>query len=372
MARHPVPDVGKVRRILILKWSALGDVALASAVMEDVRLAFPQARIDLNTMAAAARFFVNDPRFDEVFCIDVRRKGQRLRRWIEWIRRVRKARYDLLIDLQASDHSRMLIAALLLTGHRIPHRIGNRGGFPYTLEPAVRDRKAHAIEQMRSLLDAAGIPVRTRVPVLHAHAEDLTAARRLLQAHGLAPGRFAVLLPGSQARGRIKRWGWQRYAELGCHLLQHGGVDRIAVIGGPDETDDCAAIVAALEAHGTGTAVNLNMLPLLQIVPVCEQAAYIVANDTGNAHVAAAARRPLVVLCGPTDPRRVRPIGDHVIALQAQSGCLNCYAKACAHAAEPVCLARIEPRDVLRALANGVSGDIAVFRDGGKAAPGLT
>jgi heptosyltransferase-2 len=364
MARQQsAPDLGNVRRILIIKWSALGDVALASAIMEDVRRAFPHARIDLNTLAPAARFFAHDPRFDEVFCIDVRQKGRRMRRWIEWIRRVRKARYDLLIDLQASDHSRMLIAALLLAGHRIRHRLGNRGGFPYTLTPAVRDRQAHAIDQMRSVLHAAGIPARTAVPVLHPAPDDLATAARVLAQHGLHESRFAVLMPGSQLRGRIKRWGWQRYAELGRLLLADGAIERIVVVGGPDEADECSQIVAALNEARTGSAVNLHMLPLLQIVPVCERAACIVANDTGNAHIAAAAGRPLVVLCGPTDPRRVRPIGDHVIALQAKSDCLNCYARACAHAPEPLCLARIAPRDVMQALASGTAGDVAVFRN---------
>jgi len=56
-----------------------------------------------------------------------------------------------------------------------------------------------------------------------------------------------------------------------------------------------------------------------------------VANDTGTAHLASATGRPMVVICGPTDPRRVKPLGDNVDAFQAELPCINCYRKHCAH-----------------------------------------
>ena len=37
----------------------------------------------------------------------------------------------------------------------------------------------------------------------------------------------------------------------------------------------------------------------------------------------------MLVICGPTDPDRVKPVGDQVLALQAPSECLNCYRKDC-------------------------------------------
>lgn len=95
------------------------------------------------------------------------------------------------------------------------------------------------------------------------------------------------------------------------------------------------------------------MLPLLQIVPVCEHAFHIVANDTGNAHIAAAAGRSMTVLCGPTDPRRVKPLGHRVMALQADYPCLNCYGKTCRLAALPACMDALKP-DAVAELILGV------------------
>ena len=56
----------------------------------------------------------------------------------------------------------------------------------------------------------------------------------------------------------------------------------------------------------------------------------------------------MVVVCGPTDPYRVKPQGDNVVAIQADMPCINCYCKqACDHHS---CMKAIEPAHVMTAL----------------------
>ena len=333
----PLAGRDDIRRILIIKWSALGDAVIASALMEDVARAFPLAEIHLNTMAGCAGIFANDPRFTQVFSIDVRDRTRRWKNAWAWVRRVRSGRYDLLIDFQRSDHSRFLLALLVLMGGAPRHRLGNRGGFPFTRQPAVRDPRSHAFRMMQSVLESAGIPARTRHPVLYPTPESLAKVKAVRQQHGLEDGRYAVLLPGSHVAGRLKRWGSARYAELAGRLHRQG-VDRIVVIGGPDEIEDCATIATA------GEFVNLNgVLSLLEIAPLCAGATAIVGNDTGTAHFSSAAGRPLLVLCGPTDPRRVKPIGEQVVALQASLPCSSCYGKECVNPTHHACMSAITP-----------------------------
>ncbi len=327
-----------IRRILVIKWSALGDVVIASAVMEDIARAFPDAEIHLNTQPNCSGLFAHDPRFSQVWAIDVRSRTQRWSNNVAWLKRVRAGHYDLVIDLQRSDHSRFLLTLLWLSGGAPPIRIGNRGGFPYTHEPAVRDPSAHALPMMQSTLQAIGIPTSTQHPVLHAAPDRVAAIEALRQVQGLEDGRYVVLLPGSHAAGRLKRWGAARYAEL-ARLLHDQGVPRIVVIGGPDEVDDCAEIAAS-----GNHVVNLNgQLQLLDIALLCAGASAIIGNDTGTAHFASAAARPLLILCGPTDPRRVKPIGSNVLAVQAQLPCSSCYAKSCRNADHHACMKAITP-----------------------------
>jgi heptosyltransferase-2 len=342
----PVP-----RRILIIKWSALGDVVIASAIMEDIARAFPQAEIHLNTLPNCVGLFAHDPRFAQVFAIDIRHKGARWRNTLAWLRRVRAGRYDLVIDLQNSDRSRLLLALLALLPGAPRRRAGNRTGFPYTDGPAAVPGDAHVFDKMRAILATLGVPARTDHPVFHPGAESRERVALLRRAHGLEDGAYVVLLPGSQAGGRLKRWGTERYAEL-ARCLHQAGVPKVVLVGGPDEVDVCRQIAAVGDYM-----LDLNGVPgLLEIAPLCAGAAAIIGNDTGTAHFAAGAGRPLLVLCGPTDPRRVKPIGSHALAVQAELPCRNCYGKTCAIADTHACMRAITPAWVaarLPALAAG-------------------
>lgn len=341
---HDLPAHTGIRRILIIKWSALGDIVIASAVMEDIRRAFPTAEIDLNTMAPWDALFEHDPRFRRVFTVDLRRTERGLRGMRRWLRAVRAGRYDLIVDLQSNARARLLMALLRLTGARVPYRLGNHPGFGYNIYPAGLPAVIHAFDHLRASLRTAGIPTVTPRPVLHPGDTHHQRAAQLLREHRLNAGRYALFMPGCAAAHKLKRWGNARYIALARLLKEQGIVDKVALIGAKDELDDCREIAATCGPW----VVNLcGETRVLDIVPLAASACLIVSNDTGTAHVAATSSAPMVVICGPTDPRRVKPLGDNVATEQAQLDCINCYRKECSHHS---CMPLVTPGQVLTTL----------------------
>src|SRR3569832_1117400 len=113
MQGHPpvnLPARADIRRILLIKWSALGDIAVTTAVMEDVRRAFHNAEIDLNTLPPWQRLFEGDPRFRKVIAFPLR--GQVIKATLRGRRGGRSNRYDLICDFQSNDRSRILLTLL--------------------------------------------------------------------------------------------------------------------------------------------------------------------------------------------------------------------------------------------------------------------
>jgi heptosyltransferase-2 len=203
----------------------------------------------------------------------------------------------------------------------------------------------HAFDHLRVALHAGGIATPTPHPVLYPGPEHQARAALLMQQHELSADRYALLMPGCKAGGELKRWGARRYIALAINL-HNNGLERVVLIGSADDQDVCRRIAAECGDW----LVNLcGATTILDLVPLCAQARCIVSNDTGTAHVAAAGDRPLVVICGPTDPRRVKPIGDKVTTLQADIFCINCYRKDCAHHS---CMALISPERVFETLHN--------------------
>ena len=40
----------EIKKILIIKWGGMGDIILATSVMEDIYMSFPKSKIHLNTL----------------------------------------------------------------------------------------------------------------------------------------------------------------------------------------------------------------------------------------------------------------------------------------------------------------------------------
>ncbi len=346
MPAKPVnlPADSSIQRILIIKWSALGDLVMASALFEDIRRAFPRAEIHLNTQPANQALFAADTRFAKIIALATRAKSGKLGTLLRWLRSVRAGRYDLVVDLQTSDRSRFLLGVLQLTGSGIRHRVGNHGFWPYTIGPDDLPLNINPMLRMHTALKLAGIPTPTRHPVLAVPEHNRERVQHLLTQHEIVDGDYALLFPGCHPRGYLKRWGEQNYAELGRLLLEEGLVQHIVIAGGPDEVELGNTIAGRIGA----AAVNLcGATEMLDIIPLAEHARYIIGNDTGTSHLAACSERPQVVICGPTDPARVKPLGDQVIAIQADLPCSNCYRKHCAHHS---CMREVHPAQVLALL----------------------
>ncbi|HEY5700546.1 MAG TPA: glycosyltransferase family 9 protein [Gammaproteobacteria bacterium] len=338
-----LPSDATIRRILIIRWSAMGDVALASAAMQDVYEAFPNAEIHLNTLPPWERLFVADPRFRKIMAFDIRGPFAGAGGMLRWFNEVRRCRYDLIVDLQSNDRSRILVSLLWIFGRAPRYRVANHRRFPYNIGPAEGARPVHALEYMRCALAAAGIPGRTQVPVLHPPADSEARMLALREGHGIHEQSYAVFLPGCQAAGHLKRWGTLRYVAL-AKALHDRGLEKILLLGAADDEEECAGIQ---KACGDWVINCCGLTKPLDIISLCRPARLVVANDTGTAHVAAAADRPMVVICGPTDPRRVKPAGPQVRTLQAAVFCASCYRKHCSHHS---CMLLVTPEQVMAKL----------------------
>ena len=318
----------------------MGDVVIASAAFEAIYRAFPGCEIHLHTFPPWDRLFLDDPRFKKIIPINLRSGVSSV---AKWVREIRRNQYDLIVDLLSNDRSWGLMTLLWMTRAMPRYLLGNHRRFPYHIAPAPIPKPLNPVTQMHATLEAAGIPMVTGQPVLYPGSQHKRRADELLSANGVDRANFGILLPGSQAAGFLKRWGHANYSELATRL-RNNGIGNIVVLGGSDEQDECARIQAACGPW----LVNLcGQTDLLDLVPIFETAKFVVTNDTGTAHIASATPCPMVMICGPTDPRRVIPRVEHAQALQADIPCINCYQKDCSHHS---CMKLITPQQVLNQL----------------------
>ena len=149
-------------------------------------------------------------------------------------------------------------------------------------------------------LDALGEPQApddSRPPAarLDLQPVDLAEAQRLIGRLGAEPGRYVLLMPGSGSPA--KNWPAENYLQLGLKLARSTCV---AIVLGPAETD--------LEGHFS-TLQTIRTPALGTLAGLARLSSGFVGNDSGVSHLAAAAGARGVVIFGPTDPARWRPLG---------------------------------------------------------------
>jgi heptosyltransferase-3 len=133
-----------------------------------------------------------------------------------------------------------------------------------------------------------------RAQHLRLQPADLEMAREAASSL-VGNGRFVLLMPGSG--GRSKNWPAQNYLELHRHLAR--SVPVLTVLGPAEEH---------LAGAFSGLPV-INTPSLGALAGLARQAAAFVGNDSGVSHLAAATGARGVVIFGPTDPERWRPLG---------------------------------------------------------------
>ncbi|HLV81233.1 MAG TPA: glycosyltransferase family 9 protein [Chthonomonadaceae bacterium] len=331
MSVAALPDLSRLRRLLIIRLSSIGDVTHALPVSAALGEAFPNLQISWVVEEMSAEVVAGNPYLHEVIVVPRERwKRARLspcvwREYLDFLVGLRRRRFDVTLDLQGYAKSGMMALAA-----GAPYRFGGwrlREGAQLVsrlLPP--RFESAHRVERFLDVARALGAnPDCIRFPFAipdsaRAHAEAL------LCAGGLSPeSPFAVLNPATG--NQVRRWGAARYAHL-AGLLAEAFQLPCVLIGSEKDVALCEEIraraqPARLESGGIPAPLNLaGQTGLKELAALLERCAVQISGDTGSAHIAAALGRPVVALFGPTDPAHAGPWN--------QSGNVLCHRELCA------------------------------------------
>ncbi|MGC3996064.1 MAG: lipopolysaccharide heptosyltransferase II [Anaeromyxobacter sp.] len=276
--------------ILVIRYSALGDVVLATSVLEPLRARFPQARIEWVTDPLYAPLLEGLPELAQVHRLV--REGEDT----AWALAGRlRGRFDAVIDLQ--NKVRSAVIARAAAPLRTAFKRRSAGAALMALfgsdPPLVR---AHATQLYAEALAPLGItapgPMKINLPP---QAVALAAdALRGVSAPAVA------LAPG--ARWATKRWPAERFAAV-ADALAADGVS-IVLCGGPGDRDAFAAFRAATRAP---VAADLSCLPIDALAAAIARVQLLVACDSGPVHLATAVGTPVLALFGPTSVTRWGP-----------------------------------------------------------------
>ncbi len=277
-------------QILVIRYSALGDVVLATSVLEPLRARFPGARIEWVTDALYAPLLEGLPEIAQVHRLA--REGPDAA--LPLAGRLR-GRFDVVIDLQNKLRSAVVAraAAPLRTAFRRRTALRALMAVFGSDPPLVR---AHATQLYAEALAPLGVAGPGPVKV------SLSPQARALAADALQGVEAPAVAIAPGARWATKRWPAERFAAV-ADALHAEGV-RIVLCGGPGDRDAFAAFRAATRAR---VAADLSFLPLDALAAAIAGVDLLIACDSGPVHLATAVGTPVLALFGPTSTMRWGP-----------------------------------------------------------------
>jgi heptosyltransferase-2 len=267
-----------------------------------------------------------------------------------------KARHRLARELAQSGYDRAYVlpnsikSALIPFFAGIPERIGFVGESRYGLinRRHVLDKAAlpQMAERFAQLAEVPGAPLPRPLPLPRLASNAAQQAATLAALAIEPPQKLAVFCPGAEY-GPAKRWPARHFAMLANELAARGYT--VWLLGSPKDRAIGDEIIALADSTLRNHLRNLcGSTSLTQAIDLIAGAEFVVCNDSGLMHVAAALDRRLIAVYGSSSPGFTPPLSKRARIISLQLECSPCFKREC-----PLghldCLNKLEAQQVLDA-----------------------
>lgn len=268
-----------IRKILVIRFSSIGDIVLTSPVIRCLKKQIPETEIHFITKKAFAAIAENNPYIDKVFQIE--------HNVAEVLPALKAEKYDFIIDLHKNLRSFRVIIAL-----KRPYSTFNKLNFRKWL--LVRFRFAvmpsmHIVDRYLKTAEKLGISNDNQGLDFFIHSQNEIDLNNFPAPFN--KGFVGVVIGGKH---KTKILPVEKVVEI-CQKLNFP----VMILGGVDDMANGEKIVAQSAVPVYNACGKFN---LMQSASLIRQSMAVVTNDTGLMHIAAAFRKTIVSVWGNTVP----------------------------------------------------------------------
>ena len=269
-----VIDFSKLKKILIIRLSSIGDILLTTPLIRSIKREYPAIQIDFVLKEEFFELMQNNPHI-----INIHKYTKHSFEKQILINALIANKYELVIDLQNNLRSREIIKTLHCKILRF--KKNNFKKFLLVHFKISKLKDAHQIPERYAetagvKLDAEGLDFFTSADP----DQKLITDEKYI---GLCPG----------AKHFTKRWPTEYFIELGKKLEASGY--KVVLFGGLSE-----AVITGEIANKLMNAINLCCDSILQAGANMKMCKAIYTNDSGSMHLATAVKVPVIAFFGST------------------------------------------------------------------------
>lgn len=330
-----------VKKILIIKLDALGDVLRTMAILPSLKNKYPDAAITWVTRGDAIPLFDNIESVDEVLDYTDPYTNHLLQ----------TVDFDLILNPDANKSAIFMTSVargkekrgFYLSGSQ--EIIASNDKAHKWFDMGINDelKKQNTMTYQQIVMEIFDLDVDSSHIPLELGLAEVESARIFSKKNGLDKKRPVIGLNiGAGDRWQNKAWPVEHYKTLIDHLLskQH----QILLLGGVAEKHKMNILEKEFGDKVVSGGWNNSLRDFFSILNVCD---VMVSSDTMAVHAALALGKKVVVLFGPTSLNEVEVYGRG-IKLSADMDCLVCYMPSCDE--KPGCMDLLAPELVENAI----------------------
>jgi len=294
------------KKYLIIQTAFIGDVILATSLIENLKRANPAMEIDVLVKKENQSILKDNPHIHELFLMD---KSKKIRSMFSLIRTFRKRKYDTLFNLHRFASSGLIS---ILSGAKEVRGFNKNPFSMFYSKKFVHEIKngVHEVDRNNTLMEGLMVEP-SRRPYLHISSNDYDKVRpyQSLPYYCMAP---ASVWKTKEAPPQI----WIK--TIGSIISNES---HVYLLGAAADFEKCEQIKTAV---GSEQVVNLaGKLSLLESAALMKSAQRNFVNDSAPLHLASATNAPVTTFFCSTSPSfGFGPLSENATIVEVQN--LDC------------------------------------------------
>jgi heptosyltransferase-2 len=290
-----------MKKILVIQTAFIGDVVLATSLIENLHQQFPEVKIDILVRKGNESLFQSHPFLNQVLVWD--KKNNKYQNWVGLLFKIRSRQYDVVLNAQ-----RFAATGAWTAFSKAKIKIGfDKNPFSFLFTHSVlhqfSEKGQHEIDRNHQLLSSLFL-TKVAMPKLYPTASDELAVSSYQQTPYLCIAPASVWF--------TKQFSIEKWVDLINELPFKGP---IYLIGGPGDKLLCDQILQKINRK---SVVNLaGRLSFLASAALQKKAVLNYVNDSAPMHFASAVNAPVVaVYCSTLPNFGFGPLSDGSFIVQ--------------------------------------------------------
>jgi ADP-heptose:LPS heptosyltransferase len=301
-----------IKKILIIRCGALGDLVYATAVIDALILEYGKnIQIDFVCTPGPANLFKKDNRVNNIFIL----KHKKIPIWLSSqkkaiIKASKDQKYDILINFESGKQFKSLVDSIIAN-----KKIG------YFCTKVDQTNLRHMVDITKVVFKDIVSDENFKKSYPRIIGEDIS---KVIDKFKL-PKKYIVISPSNshnkKSRLNYRAWQHQSWKELINKLKDDIS---LVLVGGYGEEE----FFEPLKPYPKNIIDLVGKTNIPELISVIDNAAATIATDTGTAHISSAVSTPIFCLIGPTPADVTGPYqhqNNQVHIISANMKCSPCY-----------------------------------------------